>query len=158
MPIELAVSLWLLDRQLGLAFLAPAFVAFASMGGIFAIAKSMGAAQKAWIEGIQTRIDVTASMLSSMKPVKMLGRFNVPSESAPSNAGELWIIDFEPQLVICQERRRGLLLTMVIGFTGVLTEIIQRFRVLEVGLSTQFRRLLCVRVFFGKLSPKLGKL
>lgn len=66
-PIELGLALWLLDRQLGLAFLAPAIVAFAAMGGILGIAKFMGNAQKLWIEGIQTRIDVTASMLSNMK-------------------------------------------------------------------------------------------
>lgn len=110
-PIELAVSLWLLDRQLGLAFLAPAFIAFASMGGIFAIAKSMGSAQKDWIEGIQTRIDVTASMLSSMKPVKMLGTFNALPVFVYSNRAGLWRIGFEPQLVVSQEMHQGLLLT-----------------------------------------------
>jgi len=66
-PIELGIALWLLHRQLGLAFLAPAIVALVSISGILAIAKSVGNAQKLWIEGIQTRVDVTASMLSSMK-------------------------------------------------------------------------------------------
>lgn len=68
-PIELGLALWLLNRQLGLAFLAPAIVAFISIAGILGIAKYMGNAQKVWIEGIQTRIDVTASMLSSMKVI-----------------------------------------------------------------------------------------
>jgi hypothetical protein len=36
-------------------------------GGIAIMAKYMGNAQKIWIEGIQTRVDVTASILSSMK-------------------------------------------------------------------------------------------
>jgi hypothetical protein len=44
-------------------------VAFISIAGILGIAKYMGNAQKVWIEGIQTRIDVTASMLSSMKVI-----------------------------------------------------------------------------------------
>ena len=35
------------------------------------MAKYMGNAQKVWIEGIQTRVDVTASMLSSMKVRKI---------------------------------------------------------------------------------------
>lgn len=34
------------------------------------MSKYMGDAQKVWIEGIQTRVDVTASMLSSMKVKK----------------------------------------------------------------------------------------
>jgi hypothetical protein len=37
------------------------------MAGIAMMAKYMGTAQKVWIEGIQTRVDVTASMLGSMK-------------------------------------------------------------------------------------------
>jgi ATP-binding cassette subfamily C (CFTR/MRP) protein 1 len=94
-----------------LAFLAPALVALLAIGGILGIAKSMGQAQKLWIEGIQTRIDVTAAMLGSMKPVKML------------------------------------------GFTGILTDLVQVLRVIEVGLSNQFRRLLCIRVLFGKSTP-----
>lgn len=93
-PVELGMALWLLEKQLGLAFLAPtavamfavclfppfkieaSFSAFSSCttnfvalqtGGIAIMSKYMGSAQKVWIEGIQTRVDVTASMLSSMK-------------------------------------------------------------------------------------------
>ena len=53
--------------QLGLAFLATAVVTLFSTTGILSMAKYMGNAQKIWIEGIQTRVDVSASMLSSMK-------------------------------------------------------------------------------------------
>lgn len=53
--------------QLGLAFLATAVVTLFSTTGILIMAKYMGNAQKIWIEGIQTRVDVSASMLSSMK-------------------------------------------------------------------------------------------
>ncbi len=66
-PIELSIALYLLYRQLGLAFLAPAAVAFLSTTGILIMAKYMGRAQKVWMEGIQTRVDVTSGMLSSMK-------------------------------------------------------------------------------------------
>jgi len=102
-PVELGLALWLLQRQLGLAFLAPGAVAMFAvrcqlknagkalafienalipfsvlqMCGIAIIAKYIGNAQKVWIEGIQTRVDVTASMLSSMKVQKLL------SEPAP---------------------------------------------------------------------------
>lgn len=72
-PIELSIAMYLLYKQLGLAFLAPCSVALVCMAGILTMAKWMGNAQKIWIRGIQTRIDVTASMLGSMK-VSFLGR------------------------------------------------------------------------------------
>jgi hypothetical protein len=59
--------MWLLERQLGLVFLAPDGMAFISMTGILLMAKHIGKAQKIWIQGIQTRVDVTASMLASIK-------------------------------------------------------------------------------------------
>ncbi|KAF7515463.1 hypothetical protein G7054_g14560 [Neopestalotiopsis clavispora] len=40
---------------------------------IMQLARFMGNAQRTWIRGTQTRVDVTASMLGSMKEVKMLG-------------------------------------------------------------------------------------
>ncbi|KAF5534749.1 multidrug resistance-associated 1 [Fusarium mexicanum] len=76
-PIECAVALYLLYRQLGMAFLAPMVVAIVSTTGILMIAKYIANAQKRWVRGIQTRIDVTASMLGSMKEVKMLGLTDV---------------------------------------------------------------------------------
>merc|ERR1712093_668379 len=75
-----------------------------------------GRAQKVWMEGIQTRVDVTASMLGSMKPCKML------------------------------------------GFSNILTGVIQGLRVAEVKLSNLFRRLLCVRVFLGNSTSALAPL
>ncbi|KAI9645295.1 hypothetical protein NHQ30_006030 [Ciborinia camelliae] len=75
-PIESSIAMYLLYRQLGLAFLAPCSVALICTAVILTMANWMGNAQKIWIEGIQTRIDVTASMLGSMKAVKMLGFTN----------------------------------------------------------------------------------
>ncbi|KAF4340908.1 multidrug resistance-associated 1 [Fusarium beomiforme] len=76
-PIECGVALYLLYRQLGMAFLAPMVVAIVSTTGTLLIAKYIANAQKQWVRSIQTRIDVTASMLSSMKEVKMLGLTDV---------------------------------------------------------------------------------
>ncbi|PLB43601.1 P-loop containing nucleoside triphosphate hydrolase protein [Aspergillus steynii IBT 23096] len=72
-PVECAVALFLLYRQLEMAFLAPMVVAIIATFGIMGLAKYMGNAQKTWVRAIQTRVDVTASMLASMKEVKMLG-------------------------------------------------------------------------------------
>ena len=70
-PVELGIALWLLYRQLGVAFMAPAAVALLSFGGVAVVAKYIGAAQKKWIEGIQTRVDFTSAMLGSMKVRKI---------------------------------------------------------------------------------------
>ncbi|KAB5515468.1 P-loop containing nucleoside triphosphate hydrolase protein [Coniochaeta sp. 2T2.1] len=72
-PIECAVALYLLQMQLGLAALAPVIVTIIATITIMQLAKYIGQAQKRWVRGIQTRVDVTASVLGSMKEVKMLG-------------------------------------------------------------------------------------
>lgn len=66
-PFELGIALWLLQRQLELSFLAPAAVAIISTAGTEWVSKYVGPAQVVWNEGIQTRVDVSASMLGSMK-------------------------------------------------------------------------------------------
>ncbi|MCJ1311373.1 hypothetical protein MMC25_005044 [Agyrium rufum] len=71
--IEIGIAVWLLEKQMGVAAVAPAVVAILSSLSVFFMASRMGEAQKIWVEGIQTRINVTKSMLGSMKGVKMLG-------------------------------------------------------------------------------------
>ena len=66
-PVEAAIAMYLLYRQLGWAFLAPAVIALLSTLGIMGVAGYMGSAQKIWIQGIQTRVAHTAIMLASMK-------------------------------------------------------------------------------------------
>ena len=110
---------------MGLSFLAPAFVAFASTAGVFLLALYIGEAQKIWIEGIQTRVNSTALMLGLMK----VGN---------------------SQLIIGENANDPILKGIkMLGFTDRLTEIIQGLRERELRLSTQFRRLLLVRVFLG---------
>lgn len=99
-------------------------MAFGSTAGILGLARYIGNAQKIWIEGIQTRVDSTASILGSMKV-----RDSIHNEE-PANDLAL----------------KGI---KMLGFTDRLTEIIQGLRVKELRLSTQFRRLLLFRVFFG---------
>lgn len=59
--------MWLLYREVGLSFLAPALVAILSMLSLVKISSYIGGAQKLWNEGIQTRVDVTTAMLGSTK-------------------------------------------------------------------------------------------
>lgn len=113
-PIELGIALWLLERQLGLAFLAPAGVAFFSTAIILWMSKYIGNSQKVWIQGIQTRVGVTASMIGSMKGVKML------------------------------------------GFTSIISNIIQELRITELKLSRLFRQLLNVRIFVANSTSTIA--
>ncbi|KAL3446335.1 P-loop containing nucleoside triphosphate hydrolase protein [Aspergillus insuetus] len=76
-PIESAVAIFLLYRQLGLAALAPVAVAIFATTGTLQLSRFIGLAKKRWMRGIQTRVDVTASVLASMKEVKMLGLVDV---------------------------------------------------------------------------------
>lgn len=72
-PLEIGLAIWLLQREIGLALFGPLVITAAAISGPFFLGPHMGAAQKIWIEGIQTRIDTTAKMLQAMKGVKMLG-------------------------------------------------------------------------------------
>lgn len=71
--VEVGIAIFLLERQLGLACVGPAAIAIASMIATLMIAKGMSAAQKLWLEAIQSRIDVTAHNLGAMRSIKLLG-------------------------------------------------------------------------------------
>jgi hypothetical protein len=66
-PIELAIAMWLLYRELGLSFIAPAALAIISTCSVTALSAYVGKSQNIWNQGIQTRVDVTTSILGSMK-------------------------------------------------------------------------------------------
>jgi ATP-binding cassette subfamily C (CFTR/MRP) protein 1 len=66
-PIESAVAIFLLYRQLGLAALAPVAVAIIATAGTLKLSQYIGATKKRWMRGIQSRVDVTASVLASIK-------------------------------------------------------------------------------------------
>jgi len=72
-PVEIALAIWLLQKEIGVALLGPFLITALAISGPFLISRHMGKAQKIWMERIQSRIDATAKMLQSMKGVKMLG-------------------------------------------------------------------------------------
>ncbi|KAK0117906.1 hypothetical protein ONS95_012222 [Cadophora gregata] len=72
-PIEIALAVCLLSREIGISLLGPLVVTGLAISGPLLIFGRMGNARKTWIEKIQTRVDSTAKMLSSMKGIKMLG-------------------------------------------------------------------------------------
>ncbi|RDW67218.1 Metal resistance protein YCF1 [Aspergillus mulundensis] len=72
-PVDVALALWLLTRQLGVAAVAPAgvFVICSVLG--LGVASTMGARQRRWLEAIQERVQVTSDMLKSMKEIRLGG-------------------------------------------------------------------------------------
>ncbi|EXJ85589.1 hypothetical protein A1O1_05954 [Capronia coronata CBS 617.96] len=72
-PIDIGLSIYLLERQLGPASAAPGvFFILCSAAGL-KVAASMGERQRLWLQSIERRIKATSEMLSSMKEVRMGG-------------------------------------------------------------------------------------
>lgn len=71
--IEIALASWLLQRQIGLAFLAPLVVVLLGFAGSFTLAKRAPPLQKAWMERVQKRIGVTSSILGNIKDIRISG-------------------------------------------------------------------------------------
>ncbi|KAK3329761.1 P-loop containing nucleoside triphosphate hydrolase protein [Apodospora peruviana] len=74
---EVAIAVWLLARQLGAASVVPLIICIASVAATSPIASKFGPAQREWVERVEKRVAVTASMLGDMKAVKMLGLSSV---------------------------------------------------------------------------------
>ncbi|KAL4789301.1 hypothetical protein BDV19DRAFT_374334 [Aspergillus venezuelensis] len=72
-PVDVALALWLLEKQLGVAAVAPAavFVLCSILG--LGVASTMGTRQRLWLEAIQSRVQVTSEMLKSMKEIRLSG-------------------------------------------------------------------------------------
>ncbi|PTB57418.1 hypothetical protein M431DRAFT_77311 [Trichoderma harzianum CBS 226.95] len=73
-PIEIALAIWLLARELGLGCIGPAVAVIVCTVAMTRLSNFMGPAMKAWNEAIQQRITTTSSVIGSIKEVKMLGR------------------------------------------------------------------------------------
>ncbi|CAN9344154.1 unnamed protein product [Alternaria alternata] len=71
--LEIALAMYLLERQLGAACAIPIGVAVVSLLGSIAATSLVMQRQALWLEGIERRIAATNSMLNSMKGVKMGG-------------------------------------------------------------------------------------
>ncbi|KAF7868875.1 uncharacterized protein EAF02_009611 [Botrytis sinoallii] len=103
-PLEIALAIWLLQREIGIALLGPLFVTIIAVSGPFFMAKYMGAAQKLWMDRIQMRIDMSMKMLQSIKGVKMLGL----SEKISSKISQLREKEIRNSL-----KMRGLFVVMI---------------------------------------------
>ncbi|OAA38788.1 ABC transporter [Cordyceps fumosorosea ARSEF 2679] len=78
--VEIAVAIWLLERQVSIACLAPVVVILAAIAINTPISKAAKKAQVGWIERVQERLRITSSMLDDVQAVKMLGLSIVMSD------------------------------------------------------------------------------
>ncbi|KAI0130479.1 ABC transporter [Xylariales sp. AK1849] len=71
--IEVALMSWLLQRQLGIAFVAPLLIVAVCITASSLVSRLSGSRQKVWMERIQKRVGLTAGVLSSMKQLRISG-------------------------------------------------------------------------------------
>ncbi|KAF9878386.1 hypothetical protein CkaCkLH20_03878 [Colletotrichum karsti] len=71
--LQVAIAVWLLYRELGIACVAPAVVAAVSSLGSMLMSAYADQAQVSWMEATQERVGVTARAVSGMQSIKLLG-------------------------------------------------------------------------------------
>jgi ABC-type multidrug transport system fused ATPase/permease subunit len=74
--VEIALAIYLLERQLGVSCVVPVCVALFALIGSLVGMSFVVAHQAKWLEAIERRISSTSGMLGSIKGVKMLGLQN----------------------------------------------------------------------------------
>ncbi|KAK7222510.1 hypothetical protein V2G26_010513 [Clonostachys chloroleuca] len=72
-PIEIAISIYLLYQQVGLATITPIVIAIVVVLISIALRKISTTSQKSWLEATQRRVAITSMVLSNIKPIKMMG-------------------------------------------------------------------------------------
>ncbi|GKZ84302.1 hypothetical protein AnigIFM56816_009624 [Aspergillus niger] len=79
--VEIAIGIWLLERQLAAVCVAPILVILVCTSIQMYMATFMPARQKVWVGAIQRRVSIISTALKSMKSVKMLGLSEVLANS-----------------------------------------------------------------------------
>uniref|UniRef100_A0A8H7N605 ABC transporter n=1 Tax=Bionectria ochroleuca TaxID=29856 RepID=A0A8H7N605_BIOOC len=72
-PIEIAISIYLLYQQVGLASITPIGIALVVVLISITLRKISTTSQKSWLEATQRRVAITSMVLSNIKPIKMMG-------------------------------------------------------------------------------------
>lgn len=71
--VQAGLASWLLYNQLGIVFVAPIGVVLASFIVLVVFMKFAGDSQRAWMTGVQKRVGLTATVIGSMKSLKLSG-------------------------------------------------------------------------------------
>lgn len=71
--IQVALSAWMLNNQLGVVFVAPIGVVILCFIGLVILMNFIGNAQRGWVALVQKRVGLTATVIASMKNLKISG-------------------------------------------------------------------------------------
>ncbi|KAK3324845.1 ABC transporter [Apodospora peruviana] len=71
--IQIALATWLLQRELGFAFIGPLVIVFMGFSVAFTISRRAVPYQAAWMTRVQARIGVTSSVLGQIKDLRVSG-------------------------------------------------------------------------------------
>ncbi|RGP81066.1 ABC multidrug [Fusarium longipes] len=71
--IQVALAGYMLHSQLGVVFVAPMAVVAFCVAGLMLVMNFAGDSQRAWMNGVQKRVGLTATIIGSMKNIKMSG-------------------------------------------------------------------------------------
>ncbi|KAI7204526.1 P-loop containing nucleoside triphosphate hydrolase protein [Hortaea werneckii] len=71
--IELAIAIYLLQREVGAIAVVPLFIAAACAAGSFLLSRHVVNGQKIWMHDLQKRLNVTTSVFARLESIKMLG-------------------------------------------------------------------------------------
>ncbi|KAI5276196.1 multidrug resistance-like protein [Aureobasidium subglaciale] len=71
--VQAALASWLLYKQIGVLFVAPIGVVLASFAVLMVSMKFAGDSQRSWMAGVQKRVGLTATVIGSMKTLKLSG-------------------------------------------------------------------------------------
>lgn len=119
--VQVAIAIFLLYRELGVASVAPVVVCIISSIGSVVMSSFVDKAQMGWLEATQKRVATTAHVIASMKGVKLLGL----SESIHTIISTLRTVE----LVAARYYRYIEVLTATIAFAPLLLSPIFTFLV-----------------------------
>ncbi|KFX95375.1 hypothetical protein O988_05811 [Pseudogymnoascus sp. VKM F-3808] len=71
--IQVALAGWMLYNQLGVVFIAPIGVVSLCFVGLAVVIRFIGDSQRLWMAGVQKRVGLTATVIASMKNLKISG-------------------------------------------------------------------------------------
>lgn len=71
--IQAALAGWMLYTRLGVVFVAPMGVVIVCFSGLAILTNFTGDSQRAWMAGVQKRVGLTATVIASMKNLKISG-------------------------------------------------------------------------------------
>ena len=144
--IEAIVASWLLQQQLGSAFVAPILVVVLCSLAAVGFGRFVGKRQKAWMEAIQKRVGLTASIIPNMASIKMSGL-------APhlQSAVQRWRDD---ELHAASRYRMFTTFVAVIAFTPLLISPVAAFGATnrEVSTTRVFTSLAYISLLCGPLT------